>query len=245
MSELWIILGASSAMARAYTRRMAEQGADLVLAGRDKDDLEKSSADAIIRGASSSTVMHFDTRDTASFEPILAHADKFDGTINVAVFAGSMPPQEAVEADPSLMANMVTDNFTGSAHILLALAPMMEKREAGTVVGVSSVAGDRGRLKNYAYGAAKAGFQTFLAGLRNRLGRSNVHVLTVKPGFVDTAMTWGLEGMFLVASPDDVAKHIQKAVRKKRNVIYSPWFWWGIMTIIRSIPEMIFKKLSI
>ena len=245
MSDLWIILGASSAMARAFTRRMANTGASLILAGRDQEDLIKSASDATVRGAGAVSVLNFDTRDPSSFDAILHYADGFEGTINVAVFAGSMPPQEAVEADPALMGPMVTDNFTGSAHILLALAPMMESRGAGTVVGVSSVAGDRGRLKNYAYGAAKAGFQTFLAGLRNRLGRSGVHVVTVKPGFVDTAMTWGLEGMFLVASPDDVARDIEKAVRKKRNVIYSPWFWVGIMAIIRTIPEAIFKKLSI
>ncbi|MEO1239094.1 MAG: SDR family NAD(P)-dependent oxidoreductase, partial [Pseudomonadota bacterium] len=95
------------------------------------------------------------------------------------------------------------------------------------------------------YGSAKAGFHTYLAGLRNRLGRSDVHVVTVKPGFVDTAMTWGLEGMFLVASPEKVAHDILRAVDKRRNVIYTPFFWWGIMSIIKSIPEPIFKKLSV
>jgi short-subunit dehydrogenase len=120
----------------------------------------------------------------------------------------------------------------------------MEARAGGTVVGVSSVAGDRGRLSNYVYGAAKAGFATYLSGLRNRLTRAGAHVVTVKPGFTDTAMTWGVEGMFLVASPDKVAAAIDRAITKKKNVIYTPGFWWLIMTIIKLVPEPIFKKLS-
>jgi len=112
-------------------------------------------------------------------------------------------------------------------------------------VALGSVAGDRGRLKNYVYGAAKAGLHTYLQGLRARGVRSGVQVVTVKPGFVDTAMTWGLPGMFLVASPDAIAAACLSAVAKKRDVIYAPFFWWGIMTIIRHIPERIFKKLNI
>ena len=115
----------------------------------------------------------------------------------------------------------------------------------GTVVGVASVAGDRGRIGNYVYGAAKAGFATYLSGLRNRLTRAGGHVVTVKPGFVDTSMTWGLPGMFLVASPEKVAEDILKAARKKRNVIYTPFFWRFIMLIIIHIPEFIFKKMKI
>ncbi len=132
--------------------------------------------------------------------------------------------------------------------MLQLLASEIEARGAGTIVGVGgSVAGDRGRIGNYVYGAAKAGFATYLSGLRNRLTRAGGHVVTVKPGFVDTAMTWGgIEGMFLVASPPDaVARDILKAVAKRRNVIYTPFFWRWIMLIIRLIPEPIFKKLSI
>ncbi|MFM2354366.1 MAG: hypothetical protein RLZZ528_102, partial [Pseudomonadota bacterium] len=111
--------------------------------------------------------------------------------------------------------------------------------------GVASVAGDRGRIGNYVYGSAKAGFATYLSGLRNRLTRAGGHVVTVKPGFVDTAMTWGLPGMFLVATPDKVADDILTAVRKKRNVIYTPFFWRYIMLIIIHVPEFIFKKMKI
>ncbi|HEX2114477.1 MAG TPA: SDR family NAD(P)-dependent oxidoreductase, partial [Alphaproteobacteria bacterium] len=109
----------------------------------------------------------------------------------------------------------------------------------------SSVAGDRGRIKNYVYGSAKAGLSAYLQGLRARLFRSGVTVTTVKPGFVDTAMTFGLPGMFLVASPESVARACLAAARRGREEVYVPFFWWGIMTIIRNIPERIFKRLSI
>ena len=167
------------------------------------------------------------------------------GSLNAAVFVGSMPEQSEIDQDPELIDGVVQDSFTGPIRFLHLLAPHMEERESGTIIGVGSVAGDRGRVGNYVYGAAKAGFHAYLSGLRNRLGRKGVHVVTAKPGFVDTGMTWGIEGMFLVASPEDVADSLLKAVKKKRNVIYTPWFWRYIMLIIRSVPEFIFKKLSI
>ncbi|QHQ33671.1 SDR family NAD(P)-dependent oxidoreductase [Algicella marina] len=244
MADLWFILGASSAMARAFGRHLADEGAAIVLLGRDMEDLKRSAEDLHLRGAESVEILAFDLRDSSSFGPALARAAAFDGTVSAAVFAGSMPPQEKVQEEPELFAPMVIDNFTGAAEFLLRLAPEQERRGKGEVVGVSSVAGDRGRFSNYAYGSAKAGFQTFLSGHRNRMARSGIHVMTVKPGFVDTAMTWGLPGLFLVASPADVAQDIASGLRKKRNVIYTPWFWMGIMTIIRTVPERIFKKLS-
>ncbi|MEM8786645.1 MAG: SDR family NAD(P)-dependent oxidoreductase [Pseudomonadota bacterium] len=242
--ETWIILGASSPMARAFARRRAADGAALILCGRDTADLDRDAADLTIRGAAVD-VLPFDTRDPASLAPILARAEAAPGPINAAVFVGAMPPQEDIEADPTRLSGTVTDNFSAAAAFLLHLAPLQAARGTGAVVGVGSVAGDRGRLGNYVYGAAKAGFQTFLSGHRNRMGRAGIHVLTVKPGFVDTAMTWGLDGLFLVATPDAVAADIDRALTKKRNVIYTPWFWIGIMTIIRMIPERIFKKLQV
>lgn len=244
MPNTWIVLGATSSMARAFARAVVDRGDGLLLCGRDMDDLAASAADAAARGAPVAEAMAFDARDITSFTPILARAKALDGNVSVAVFVGSMPPQEEIDADPSLIAGTIADSYGGPAAFLTAIAPILEDK-GGAVVGVGSVAGDRGRLGNYVYGSAKAGFHTYLAGLRNRLGRSDVHVVTVKPGFVDTAMTWGLEGMFLVASPEKVAADILRAVDKGRNVIYTPFFWWGIMNIIRHIPEPIFKKLSV
>lgn len=245
MSNSWIILGATSSMARAFARAVAAQGDNVFLAGRDMADLKIMATDCTLRGAPISEAIDFDARKPATFAKIIKRLEAEDGQINAAVFVGSMPEQDLIDSDPALIDGTVTDNFTGPAQFLQLLAPVMEARGGGTVVGVGSVAGDRGRIGNYVYGAAKAGFHTYLSGLRNRLTRAGGHVVTVKPGFVDTAMTWGLEGMFLVAPPEKVAEDILKAVRKKKNTIYTPFFWRYIMLIIRSIPEPIFKKMSI
>lgn len=245
MSETWIILGATSAIARAFARNCAESGADLLLQGRDMSELTRIAQDCSLRGATSAEAVAFDARKPDGFDEIITQATAHSGTLNAAVFVGSMPEQADIDEDPAMIDGVIQDSFTGLARFLQLLAPHMEERESGTIIGVGSVAGDRGRVGNYVYGAAKAGFHTYLSGLRNRLGRKGAHVITVKPGFVDTGMTWGLEGMFLVASPEDVAESLMKAVRKKRNVIYTPWFWRYIMLIIRHVPEFIFKKLSI
>jgi len=245
MQQSWIILGATSSMARAMARRLAKEGATLFLCGRDMDDLAATAADCLARGAVCAKALLFDARDTDTFAPIIERATAEEGVINCAVFVGSMPEQDAIDATPELIAGVVTDSHIGPATFLQKLAPYIEARGQGTVVGVGSVAGDRGRIGNYVYGSAKAGFATYLSGLRNRLTRAGGHVVTVKPGFVDTAMTWGIEGMFLVASPDAVAGDILTAVARKKNVIYTPFFWRYIMLIIRHIPEFIFKKMSI
>ncbi len=245
MSETWIILGATSSMARAFARAQAERGAGVVLAARDKDELGRLAADMQARGATEVVPMVFDARKPASFAPVIDAARAAPGMISAAVFVGSMPAQAEIDADPALLDATIQDSFTGPARFLHMLAPELEARGGGTIVGVASVAGDRGRLSNYVYGAAKAGFATYLSGLRNRLNREGAHVVTVKPGFVDTSMTWGLDGMFLVAAPEAVAARIVKAVEKRHNVVYTPGFWRLIMLIIRLVPEPIFKKLSI
>lgn len=245
MTTTWLILGGSSAMARGFARAVATRGCGVLLAGRDADDLAATAADCRLRGAPLAEVLAFDSRDSATTDAILDRLGREEGEICAAVFVGAMPPQDAIDADPALIDGVITDNFTGPARLLQGLAPLIEARGRGTIVGVGSVAGDRGRLGNYVYGAAKAAFHTYLSGLRNRLGRSGGHVVTVKPGFVDTAMTWGLDGLFLVASPEAVARDILRAVDKRRNVIYTPFFWRWIMLIIRHVPEPIFKKMKI
>jgi len=245
MTENWLILGATSSMAKAFARAVSVDGARVFLAGRDMVDLEASAEDCRLRGALGAEALAFDARDIAGFQPIVDRVTAQDGMINVAVFVGSMPPQAQIDADPSLIAGVVSDSYTGPAAFLQTIAPAMEARGGGTVIGVGSVAGDRGRIGNYVYGSAKAGFHTYLSGLRNRLTRSGGHVVTVKPGFVDSAMTWGIEGMFLVASPDNVARDLLRAVEKKTNTLYTPFFWRIIMGIIKAIPERMFKKMSV
>ena len=245
MSTTWIILGGTSTIARGFARVASERGEGVILAGRDMADMQATATDCGLRGAPVAEAIAFDARDADSFTPVLERAQSLEGTISAAVFVGSMPPQDEIDANPSLIEGTVADSFTGPATFLTALAPEMESRGKGTVVGVGSVAGDRGRLGNYVYGAAKAGFHTYLSGLRNRLGRSGVHVVTVKPGTVDTAMTWGLEKLPFLAQPEKVVSDIFKAVDKKKDTLYTPGIWWPVMTIIKLIPERIFKKLQI
>ncbi len=244
MSETWIILGATSSMARAFARALCGRGAQIYLAGRDIADLTTTAADCVLRGAGLAEAVAFDARDPAGFGRLIERVAGARGTLNVAVFVGSMPDQSQIDADPGLIAGVVADNFTGPATFLQMITPLIEMR-GGCVIGVGSVAGDRGRIGNYVYGSAKAGFHTYLSGLRNRLTKAGGHVVTVKPGFVDTAMTWGIEGMFLVASPDKIASDILRAVDKKKNEIYTPGFWRVIMGIIKRIPEPVFKKMSV
>jgi short-subunit dehydrogenase len=246
-SETWLVLGASSAIARAFAIQAARGGADVLLAGRDLADLEASAADIRIRTGRNAAMLSFDAVDFTSHPAFIDRVRGMAGdtTLNLFLAFGIMPAQAEIDAEPALGPAVIAANFTGAVSVLQAVAPVFEAQRRGRIVVLSSVAGDRGRLKNYVYGATKAGLTTYLQGLRARLFRVGVSVTTVKPGLVDTAMTWGLPGMFLVAEPGRVAKACLRAAARGRDEIYVPLFWWGIMTIIRNIPERIAKRLSI
>lgn len=243
----WLVLGASSAVARAFARLVAAEGAALLLAGRDLEDLERSAADLRARGARAVAVEAFDALDLSGHGAFVERCRELSAgdRLNVFLAFGTMPEQAAIDAAPELVAEAVGANFTGAASVLTRLAPLLEAQGGGQVIALTSVAGDRGRLKNYVYGAAKAGLNTYLQGLRARLCRSGVSVTTVKAGFLDTAMTFGLSGMFLVATPEACAAACRRHAARGREVVYFPWFWWGIMSIIRAIPERVFKRLNI
>lgn len=243
MVQNWIILGATSGMARAFIRALAAEGAHLFLAGRNMEELEAIATDCRLRGAGLAEALTFDAREPSGYGALIDRLAACEGVLNAASFVGSMPPQEEIDASPALIAGVVADSFTGPATFLSQLLPLMEARGTGVIVGIGSVAGDRGRLGNYVYGGAKAGFATYLSGLRNRAARRGVHVLTVKPGPVDTPMTYGMKMPFMT-SPEAVAEDILRAVRRRRNVIYTAKIWALIMTVIRHIPEPIFKKMS-
>lgn len=246
--EVWLVLGASSAVARAFARLVAADGADVLLAGRDLEDIERTAADLRARGAGRVAVLAFDATAYdlhAGLVERCAAARGEAGRLNVFLAFGAMPEQAAIDADPRLVIDTVAANFTGAASVLTSLAPVLEAQGGGRVIVLTSVAGDRGRLKNYVYGAAKAGLNVYLQGLRARLFRAGAGVTTVKAGFLDTAMTFGLPGMFLVASPEACARACLTHAAKGREVVYFPIFWLVIMTIIRAIPERIFKRLNI
>ena len=244
MTDTWIILGATSGMARAFIRDMAEEGHGLILCGRKQEVMEEIATDCRARGAGFVDLMPIDMRDPDSFSPIVEKASGLSGMINVAVLTGTMPPQDQIDANPALIDGTIADSFTGPARFLTTIAPYMEQRGGGSIVGITSVAGDRGRLGNYVYGAAKGGFATYLSGLRNKLGRAGVHVMTVKPGPVDTPMTWDLGKQPFMTTPEAVSADIRRGLKRRRNVIYTAKIWALIMLVIRMIPEPIFKKMS-
>ena len=241
-----LVLGARSEIAQALARRLAAQGWGLVLAARRVEELRPLASDLELTLNCEATLLEFDALQFTQLPRLAARVQEAAGEFELVLLVfGYMGDQEQVRRDPGEMVRTLETNFTGAALTLSHLANYLEDRGSGGIIAVTSVAGDRGRQSNYMYGAAKGGLGLFLQGLRNRLHRAGVHVLTVKPGFVDTPMTEGLEGLFLVASPDRVAGDILRAWEKRRNVVYTPWFWRWIMLVVRVLPERIFKKLSL
>lgn len=238
-----LILGANSGMARAIARSFAEAGHPIQLAARNCTRLEDDARDLRTRFGVAVSLHEFDALAGDTHDAFVAGLD----LPQVAVCAvGAMGDQAQSAADPLAAAHVIRSNFEGPASILAHLANAMEARGSGTLVGISSVAGDRGRASNYVYGSAKAGFTAFLSGLRNRLQPMNVHVVTVLPGFVRTAMLDGMDTPApLTAEPEEVGAAILNAVEKRRNVIYTRPIWRIVMAVIRAIPEPIFKKTSI
>lgn len=239
-----LLLGATSDMARAVARTFAASGYDVRLAGRSLAALEDDARDLRARTGAEVQVFAFDVLDTPSHA---AFVDSLPEVPQVAVCAvGLLGDQQRAEHDWPHAETILRSNFEGPASIVQALANRMADRGSGIVVGISSVAGERGRRGNYLYGAAKAGFTAFLSGLRNRLAGSGVHVLTVKPGFVHTRMTSGLDlPAFLTATPGEVAEAIFAACRQRRNVIYVRPLWRLVMAAIRLIPEPLFKRTNL
>lgn len=241
----WIlILGGTSDIARATAHTFASEGYSVMLAARNADDLADDVQDLKIRYNVDAHALAFDAEDVAGHT---AFADSLpvqpDGVLCA---VGFMAQQKDAEASTELLLKTMMINATGCMNILGILANRFEERGNGFIIGISSVAGDRGRKANYIYGAAKAAFTAFLSGLRNRLAKKGVHVMTVKPGFVATKMTAGLPlPAKLTASPAEVAEDIFAALQKKRDVLYTKKKWRTIMFVIKHIPEKIFKRLSI
>ncbi len=248
MNERILVLGASSGIAQALVDLWAKGGARLILAGRRLEDLERIAADARIRHGTRLVCEPFEAEDTESHPEFLNRASEhFTGFDGVIVCYGFMADQKEAQSNVEMARRTIAVNLTSVISILELAATHLERQGSGWIAGISSVAGDRGRQSNYIYGASKAGLSTYLQGLRNRLFSRGVHVLTVKPGFVYTALTETLldPRSPLVARPPKVARDIDRAIRRRKNVVYTPWFWRVIMTIIWSIPEAIFKRLRL
>ena len=241
-----LLVGATSAIAQALARQLAAKGARLVLWGRSQRKLEIVAEDLRVRYGAIVSVTAFDFSDFSQHRIALEKTIAESGDLDVAVIChGSLGNQAACQENFSLTELELRTNCLSTLSFLSLLANYFEKRGEGTLAAISSVAGDRGRQSNYVYGTAKAAVNTYLQGLRNRLYSKGVHVLTIKPGFVDTPMTAHLRQGPLFASADRVARDIVKAIEKKKCIIYTPWFWRWIMLLIRLIPEPVFRRLKL
>ena len=241
-----LIIGATSAIAEATARLWAAQGHRLYLLGRNPERLNTIAADLKIRGAESAQYALLDVNDFAQHATALETAAAALGGMDVVLIAhGTLAEQKACEQDFNATLQELNTNAISVISLLTHLANRFEAQKHGAIAVISSVAGDRGRQSNYVYGTAKGAVTLFLQGLRNRLHKSGVHVLTVKPGFVDTPMTAEFKKGALWASPEAIAKSIHAGIEKRRDVIYAPWFWMGIMALIKLVPEGIFKKLKL
>jgi len=239
-----LIIGAKSDIAKATAREYSKHGYDLYLAARNANELKELAQDITIRTQRAVKLIELDILNFKSHQEFYdSLTEKPLGVISAVGYLGD---QEKAQTDFNESRRIIDTNFTGVVSIFNIIANDFEKKRSGFIVGISSVAGDRGRKSNYVYGAAKAALTAYLSGLRNRLYDSQVHIMTVKPGFVSTKMTEGMNlPERLTAQPEEVARDIFKAQQKGKNVLYTKWIWKWVMLIIKIIPEWIFKGLSI
>ncbi|KLN62030.1 short-chain dehydrogenase [Kiloniella spongiae] len=238
-----LIIGATSAIAEATARIFALRGDNLFLLARDQERLSVIANDLKVRGANDVHTWAYNASGQHDNETFFANAIEQLGGIDILFVAhGILPDQKSCEASVEHTLNAFEINATSVFAILTYFANIFEAQNHGSIAVISSVAGDRGRQSNYVYGAAKGAVSIFLQGLRHRLAKSGVQVLTIKPGFVDTPMTASFSKGALWAKPEQIARLIVRALDRKKSVVYTPWFWGGIMLIIRLVPDWIFHK---
>lgn len=245
-SKRIMILGATSAIAERWARLRAGRGDRLLLVARDPDKLAAIAADLKARGAAEVLTAESDLADTeGAAARFAAHLERLGGVDLVLVAYGQLGDQATAQRDVEQLESWLRANFLSAAVWCELAAGALDAAGRGTLVAISSVAGDRGRRSNYAYGAAKAGLSAFLEGLAHRFAGTQVDVISVRPGFVDTPMTAHIpKGGPLWATPDRIADDIERAIAKRRSVIYTPWYWWGVMLIVRNLPRPIFNRMK-
>ncbi|MFT3791177.1 MAG: SDR family oxidoreductase [Rudaea sp.] len=242
-----LIIGATSAIAEATARIFAARGDALFLVARNAERLQAIKADLDLRGAVRSATATLDVADFSAHATIVDQAERELGGLDTVLIAhGTLSDQGECEKSIDALRREFDVNALATMALLTLLASAFEARRNGTLAVISSVAGDRGRQSNYVYGSAKAAVTAFLSGLRQRLAKANVNVLTIKPGFVDTPMTAAIANKgTLWAKPERVAAGIVRAIDKRRSVVYLPWFWAPIMLVVKLVPEAVFKKLKL
>ncbi len=244
-SDPWILLiGGTSDIAVATAHRFAKEGWNILLASRNLPTQEAIAADIAIRYEVDVKCCYF---DALKIDGMADWIETLPLLPEVAVIAfGMLPNEEEARNDFPQIENLITVNFTAAAMLAEGLTSKFAHRKHGTLIAISSVAGERGRAGNYIYGSTKAALTAWLSGLRARMLRQNIHVMTVLPGFIRTKMTSGMPFPGILTSlPDAVANSIYSGYLKKKNVLYAPWYWRWIMMIIRLIPETVFKRMKL
>ncbi len=241
-----LVLGATSGIAEATCRLWAERGDSLFLVARSAGKLAVVAADLQTRGASYVGTAVADLDRTESHPELLAHAVNSLGGLDIAFVAlgvlGDAPESERSFAEAG---RILHTNFNAPVSLLTWLANYCAQRHHGTLAVLSSVAGERGRKSNYVYGSSKAGLSAFVDGLRNRIDREGVRVMTIKPGPVKTAMTEGMKGSAKFADVNAVAATLVREIDKGTAIVYVPGIWRVIMAVIRLIPDRVFKKMNL
>lgn len=242
-----VIFGASSAVAQALAAIHAGAGDDILLVARDGARLDMIADDLRVRGSKNVKCISADLSRVEHHSELIDQINsQYSNIAKYYFFYAIMPEQSESAGSWNTTFDVLNTNFLSVASLLTRIANKIEIERDRSIIVISSVAGDRGRQSNYVYGTSKGALNIFLQGLRNRLQKANCCVLTVKPGFIDTPMTKEISKKgFLWASPERVADDIYKATLKKRDEIYTPWFWRYIMMIIKNVPERIFKRLSL
>lgn len=241
-----LIIGATSAMAEAVARLYAQRGDYLFLVARNPQRLQAVVDDLRVRGCPKVAGWPMEANDFDAHAGMLERAEAELGGLDTVLIAhGTLPDQAACAASVELTLEEIRTNALSTISLATLIANRFESQGKGTLAVIASVAGDRGRQSNYVYGSAKAMVSTFLSGLGQRLAKVGVAVVTIKPGFVDTPMTRDFKKGPLWASADSVARGIVRAIDRRQPVVYLPRFWRGIMWVIRSIPESVFRRLSL
>lgn len=241
-----LIVGAGSAIAEATARILAERGDALYLVGRKAEVLAPIAADLKIRSANDVGHEIMDAGDVAAHGAMVDRADRFLGGLDTVLIAyGTLSDQKACQDSAELTVRELYNNAVSVAALLTHVSAHLERKGTGTIAVISSVAGDRGRQSNYVYGSAKALVTAFTSGLRQRLRKSGVNVITIKPGFVDSPMTAAFQKGILWVQPRRVAVGIVKAIDRSASVVYLPAFWRWIMLVIKAVPESLFLRLTL
>jgi len=247
MSRVVVIVGATSGIGRALARAWAESGRGLVLAGRDTDELERQAADARVRFGVPARAERFEALAFDDHAAFVERAAKGfgDGVEGFVLCHGVMPDEALARRDPDVLRRLVDVNYTATVSVLERVTEHLLPRSRGFLCVLTSVAGDRGRPRNHLYGSSKAAVSTYLQGLRARVAGRGLSVVDVRPGIVDTGLTWGLPDLPLRAAPERVARDVVRGVERGRAVVYTPRFWRLVMAAIRAIPDRIFSRLDL